>query len=146
MAVALLNASYEHLGVVTFTHAVGMLVRGVAVVEEQDGALTIGPYPRPVKIRLVRFVRATWLYKPAGFSKTGVLIRDQWTCAFCGGRATTVDHLRPKSLGGENSWLNCVAACVTCNGRKANRTPHAAGYKRLLRTPYVPRVVDLLNV
>jgi hypothetical protein len=143
--VVLLNASYEPLGGVAFRHAIGMLVRGVAIVEEAEGSLTFGPYPRPRVIRLVRFVATTWLYKPAGFSKPGVLARDKRTCAFCGGYATTVDHLRPKSLGGANSWLNCVAACKTCNGRKANRTPRAAGMKRLHCTPYVPRVIDLIN-
>ncbi len=143
--VVLLNASYERLGGVTFNHAVGMLVRGVAIVEEQDGDRTIGPYARPLVIRLVRFVATTWLYKPAGFSKPGVLVRDGRTCAFCGGYATTVDHIRPKSQGGTNTWLNCVAACVSCNGRKANRTPHGAGMTRLHRTPYVPRVIDLID-
>ncbi|MDO5287156.1 MAG: HNH endonuclease [Actinomycetia bacterium] len=143
--VRLLNASYEPLGGVSFQHAVGMLVRGVATVEEQDGDRTIGPYRWPVTIRLVRFVAATWLYRPAGFSKAGVLVRDHHTCAFCGQVATTVDHVRPRSQGGPSSWLNCVAACQTCNGRKANRTPYGAGMRRLHATPYVPRVIDLVS-
>ncbi len=145
MVVALLNASYEPLGAVTFKHAIGMLCRGVATVEEADGARTIGPFPRPVTIRLVRYVTTAWLYRPAGFTKAGVLVRDRRTCAFCGGHATTVDHIRPRSRGGASSWLNCVAACASCNGRKGDRTPYGAGMKRIRNQPYVPRLIDLLH-
>lgn len=142
--VALLNASFEPLGGVSFQHAIGMLVRGVAVVIEGDGDATIGPFPRPRVIQLVRYVAAHWLYRPAGFTKAGVLLRDKHICAYCGDRATTVDHLVPRSQGGPNAWTNCVAACRPCNGRKANRTPHGAGMQRLHGKASVPRVVDLL--
>ena len=107
MQVVLLNASYEPLGGVAFRHAVGMLVRGVATVEEQDGLLTFGPYPRPRVIRLVRFVATTWLYKPAGFSKPGVLARDRRTCAFCGGYATTASSGAPApAFAAGSPWLS----------------------------------------
>jgi hypothetical protein len=74
--VALLNASYEPLGKVTFQHAVRMLFREVALVEEQHGDRMIGPHPWPRVIRLVRYVTAHWLHRPAGWSRSGVLIRD----------------------------------------------------------------------
>ena len=38
-----------------------------------------------------------------------------------GGKADTVDHVVPRSRGGEHSWENCVAACGPCNHRKADR-------------------------
>ena len=47
-----------------------------------------------------------------------VLNRDAWTCAYCGGQANEVDHVYPKSRGGEDSLDNCVAACKDCNIRK----------------------------
>lgn len=47
-----------------------------------------------------------------------VLNRDAWTCAYCGGQANEVDHIYPKSKGGEDSLDNCVAACKMCNIRK----------------------------
>ncbi len=61
--VALLNASYEPLGKVTFQHAVRMLFREVALVEEQHGDRMIGPHPWPRVIRLVRYVTAHWLHR-----------------------------------------------------------------------------------
>jgi len=135
--VALLNASYEPLGRVTFQHAVRMLFREVALVEEQHGDRMIGPHPWPRVIRLVRYVAAHWLHRPATWSRAGVLTRDRHTCAYCGRHATTLDHVLPQSRGGGSTWLNTVAACASCNHRKANRTPHEAGL-RLHVTPYTP--------
>ena len=47
-----------------------------------------------------------------------VLARDANTCAYCGDVATEVDHVYPKSKGGEDTLDNLVAACRTCNVRK----------------------------
>jgi 5-methylcytosine-specific restriction endonuclease McrA len=140
--VSLLNASYEPLGQVSFKHAVRMLFREVALVEEQQGERMIGPHPWPRVIRLVRYVRAHWLHRPAGYSRAGVLVRDRHTCVYCGRHATTVDHVLPQSRGGASTWLNAVAACAPCNHRKANRTPAEAGL-RLRSTPYAPTRAQL---
>ena len=40
---------------------------------------------------------------------------------YCGGKADTVDHVVPRSRGGEHTWENCVAACSACNHRKADK-------------------------
>jgi 5-methylcytosine-specific restriction endonuclease McrA len=77
------------------------------------------------------------VHRPAGWSRSGVLVRDAQTCAYCGRHGTTVDHVLPLSRGGGSSWLNTVAACAGCNHRKANRTPAEAGM-RLRVTPYAP--------
>lgn len=140
--VTLLNASYEPLGKVSFKHAVLMLVREVATVEEGHQGRMIGPHPWPLVIRLVRYVAATWMYRPAGYSRTGVLKRDRYRCAYCGCHATTIDHLLPRSRGGAWTWQNTVAACEACNRRKANRTPAEAGM-RLLVVPLVPTRANL---
>jgi 5-methylcytosine-specific restriction endonuclease McrA len=140
--VALLNASYEPLGKVSFKHAVRMLFREVAQVEVQHGERMIGPHPWPRVIRLVRYVAAHWLHRPASYSRAGILARDRHTCAYCGRHATTVDHVLPQSRGGESTWLNAVAACAPCNHRKANRTPREAGL-RLRLTPFAPTRAQL---
>ena len=143
-AVALLNASYEPLGTVTFQHAVRMLFRQVALVEEAHGDKRIGPHPWPRVIRLVRYVAATWMHRPAAYSRAGVLVRDRHRCGYCGAHATTVDHLLPQSRGGDSTWLNTVAACASCNHRKAARTPGEARM-RLLTQPRVPTRAQLLT-
>lgn len=142
MQVALLNASYEPLGTVSFKHAVRMLFREVAIVEEGRADRMIGPHPWPVVIRLVRYVAAKWLYRPAAWSRQNLLRRDRYSCAYCGGRAETVDHVVPASRGGQWEWTNTVAACERCNNRKGDRTPAEAGMA-LRFDPYVPTRAQL---
>ncbi|MGO4258561.1 HNH endonuclease [Marmoricola sp. RAF53] len=142
--VMLLNASYEPLGNVSFPHAVRMLFREVATVEEGHDDRRIGPHPWPRVIRLIRYVAATWMYRPAGYSRDAVLRRDRRRCAYCGDHATTVDHLVPRSRGGGWTWLNTVAACPRCNHRKADRTPDEAGMA-LRVTPFVPTRAQLVG-
>ena len=50
-----------------------------------------------------------------------ILERDEETCHYCGGPATTVDHVRPKAAGGTDDEVNLVAACLRCNARKGAR-------------------------
>lgn len=142
-AVTLYNASFEPMGRVSFQHAVKMLFREVAVVHEPLGDRMIGPHPWPKAVRLVRYVAMHWMHRPAGYSREGVLKRDRRRCAYCGGHARTVDHVLPVSRGGPSSWLNVVAACSACNGRKGNRTPAEAGLVLLL-TPFHPTRAQLL--
>jgi 5-methylcytosine-specific restriction endonuclease McrA len=52
-----------------------------------------------------------------------ILERDAHRCRYCGGRATTVDHVRPVDQGGTDDAWNLVAACRTCNESKGARTP-----------------------
>lgn len=137
--VLVLNAGYEPLHRVSLRHAIHMLVREVAVVEESVGEKTFGPYPLPRVLRLVRYVTMRWRYRrdhAPSCTKAGVRARDG-RCAYCGGPADTVDHILPRSRGGSSSWLNLVAACGDCNARKADRTPAEAGMDLLL-TPHVP--------
>ena len=56
------------------------------------------------------------------------LRRMQPFCSTCGAREDlTVDHIVPVSKGGKSTFGNQVAACKSCNGFKANRTPRQAG-------------------
>ncbi|MEG3615727.1 MULTISPECIES: HNH endonuclease [Isoptericola] len=136
--VLVLNAGYEPLHRVSVKHAITMLVREVAVVEESVDGMSFGPYPLPRVLRLVRYVAMRWLYRGGRptVTKDGVKRRDG-ACAYCGGPAQTVDHVVPRSRGGDSSWLNLVAACRACNHRKANRTPLEAGMPLRL-TPRIP--------
>jgi 5-methylcytosine-specific restriction endonuclease McrA len=74
-------------------------------------------------------------------TKEMLLARDRYICAYCAQRfrfdQLDMEHIVPRSKGGEDSWMNLVAACKACNNRKADRTPEAAGMK-LHYVPYVP--------
>lgn len=48
-----------------------------------------------------------------------ILERDNYRCAYCGELARFVDHVLPRSKGGEATLDNGVAACRSCNGKKA---------------------------
>ncbi|WP_327066485.1 HNH endonuclease [Kitasatospora sp. NBC_01302] len=135
-----LNASYEPLSTVSLQRAVVLVLQDKAVVEQvhplramRAAGLSV-PVPRVIRLR--RYVRVPFRQR-APWSRRGVLVRDQHLCAYCGRRATTVDHVLPKSRGGADSWLNTVAACATDNQRKADRTPEQAGMA-LLRRPFEP--------
>ncbi|KAJ1684290.1 hypothetical protein LUZ63_020583 [Rhynchospora breviuscula] len=136
-AVIVLNASYERLHHVSFQHAVRMLFREVAVVEEALDDRMIGPHPWPKVVRLVKYVVTTWMHRPAVYGRAAVLRRDRHRCAYCGAVGNTLDHVLPLSRGGGSSWLNTVSACGPCNSRKADRTPEEAGM-RLRTRPWVP--------
>jgi 5-methylcytosine-specific restriction endonuclease McrA len=55
----------------------------------------------------------------------------------------TLDHIRPRSRGGRNTWGNTACACAPCNHRKGNRMPHEAGMKMLFE-PKTPRTNTLV--
>ena len=130
MDVLVINADLGPLHRVSLRHAVLMLVRRVAEVHEAHPDRLIGVYPVPTVVRLVRYVVTKWRYTAGpAWSRTGVLARDGYRCAYCGGHATTVDHILPRSRGGRNTWLNTVAACDGCNQRKGDRTPAEAGMR-----------------
>lgn len=138
MAVIVLNADYLAHQTVSVPHAVRMLHRKVAVVEEAAEGRLIGPYPWPKVIRLVRYVYARWIKQSDRFTRVGMLRRDKYICRYCRKYGDTVDHVIPESRGGATSWLNCVAACEACNAAKGNRTPKEAKMP-LLWEVYVPR-------
>ncbi|MDQ0786194.1 5-methylcytosine-specific restriction endonuclease McrA [Streptomyces sp. B3I7] len=141
-----LNASFEPLSTVTLNRAVVLVLQAKAVVEQAHpglrmrGALVDIPAPRV--IRLCRYVRVPFR-RQAPWSRRGVLVRDRHRCAYCGGRATTVDHVVPRSRGGEDTWLNTVASCAEDNHRKADRTPEQAGMPLLTR-PFEPTPADAM--
>lgn len=145
-AVVVLNADDTVLHTVSVKHAIGMLIREVAIVEEAQEGRAIGPYPWPRVLRLVRYVKTAFLYgRPPAWTKRGVLRRDRHVCAYCGGFADTVDHIVPQSRSGPNSWLNTIAACGPCNRRKADRTPEEAGMP-LRFTAYAPTRRELARL
>jgi 5-methylcytosine-specific restriction endonuclease McrA len=76
------------------------------------------------------------------FSRRNVFFRDGHCCQYCGRKFGThnlsLDHVLPRSRGGETSWENIVSACLKCNVRKGGRTPKEAGMK-LSQRPVRPK-------
>lgn len=74
-------------------------------------------------------------------NRRNIYARDRNHCQYCGKRYATselsLDHISPRSQGGESSWTNLVCCCVRCNAKKGGRTPAQAGM-RLIRKPVKP--------
>lgn len=74
-------------------------------------------------------------------SNKTLFARDRHVCAYCGVTFSnghlSRDHIHPVSRGGENTWMNCVTACIKCNTMKGARTPKEFG-KDLVYVPYEP--------
>lgn len=85
-------------------------------------------------------------YKRVELSRKNILRRDNGTCQYCGTKAgpLTIDHILPRSRGGEDSWENLVTACFSCNNKKGNRTPKEARMP-LINIPSKPHYVIYLN-
>lgn len=141
-SVTVLNADLEVLHTVTLNHAIRMVVRGVAEIHESADEM-IGIFIRPISVRLLRYVVTKWRYqRQPKWSKSGVLRRDNFMCAFCSGKATTIDHIVPRAQGGKNTWKNTIGACSPCNNKKRDRTPAEANMP-LLFAARVPEWTDL---
>lgn len=140
--VLILNASYEPLHRVSINHAIKMIVREVAVIEEASDEM-YGSFPKPLVLRLVRYVKMSWRKVSPRFSKSRLFERDSHRCGYCGKSANTVDHIIPRSLGGQTTWLNTIASCLKCNHKKGARTLEESGMK-LLFTPYEPTWYDFV--
>ena len=141
MAKALvLNATYEPLSIVSGRRAVVLLLREKADVIETSAAVWRSErqsVPVPSVIRLRTFVKVPYARR-IPLNRRAVFARDGGRCQYCAKPAENLDHVVPRSRGGQHAWENVVAACRRCNTRKGNQTPHEAGL-RLHRSPRAPR-------
>src|SRR5439155_23972556 len=119
--VLVLNASYEPINVCTMRRAAVLVLKARAEVIEQGlGARHSARlvFVRPCVIRLMRYVRVPRDVHRRKITRKAVLARDAWTCQYCGRQAhagLTVDHVIPRSRGGQSVWENIVASCGPCN-------------------------------
>lgn len=125
-----LNATYEPLCVVPLRRAVVLvLAEKAVVVAVGDGVLRSArqTIAVPSVVRLSRYVRVPYR-RAVPLTRRSVLERDGHRCAYCDGRADSIDHVVPRSRGGGHIWSNVVAACARCNHRKADRLLHELGW------------------
>ena len=73
--------------------------------------------------------------------------RDRHTCAYCGrtfgAKHLSRDHIKPRSRGGPDVWMNVVTACKDCNCDKDDQLLSECGMD-LLYLPYVPSHAEKL--
>ncbi|MBM9467159.1 HNH endonuclease [Nakamurella sp. YIM 132084] len=113
-----------------------MAGKAECVVEREDQTVIRSPSTVGVVPSVVRLHRYVPLPPPSTgpVTRLGILRRDGRRCAYCGASGETVDHVVPRSRGGSHSWENCVACCLRCNRRKADRLLAELGWT----LPFVP--------
>jgi 5-methylcytosine-specific restriction endonuclease McrA len=137
--VLVLNASYEPINVCTERRAVVMIFKGVARMEEHNGHVLHSAkvtMPAPSVIRLAEYRHIP--HERRSLSRKNILLRDQFTCQYCRKvfqpADLMLDHIVPRSAGGNSTWENLVACCKKCNHKKGSHSPEEAGMA-LLKKP-----------
>jgi len=138
--VLVLNANFEPINVCSMRRAIGLILteKAAMVVNGRGVIHTINrQLPRPSVIRLEHMIHRP---RPrVKLTRREVFRRDNYTCQYCGRHDTslTLDHILPKSLGGQHIWTNVVAACPGCNHRKGGRKLEEV-HMNLLHIPKEP--------
>lgn len=143
MAVLLLNASYEPLRVIPLRRALGLVVAGkVDMIAAGDGTLRTGGGAElvvPAVVRLRNMVRVPFS-NTVPLSRRAIEARDDRRCQVdgCDRSGVTVDHIVPRSRGGQHVWTNIALMCARHNSHKGDRLLVELGW-RLKREPVAPR-------
>ena len=122
-----LNQNYEAMSICNVQRAVILLFLGKAELVASKNSKKIRSVSRevpfPTIVRLMIYIRVP--YKKIVLSRKNILRRDGYKCQYCsrGDVTLTIDHIVPKSKGGDDTWENLVAACVNCNNKKGDHTP-----------------------
>jgi|TARA_R100000027_G_C2205104_1_gene81220 5-methylcytosine-specific restriction endonuclease McrA len=125
--VLVLNSSYEPLHFTNWKRAIILLFKEKAKVISQRVI-------RLVNYVVIPFRRMTNMYP----TRNLIYKRDRNKCQYCGAtKHLTIDHVIPKSKGGEDTWENLVVACSSCNVKKGDKLLEQTNMK-LQRTPRAP--------
>jgi len=84
-------------------------------------------------------------------TRKAIYERDRYTCYLCGKefneKKLSIDHIKPSSKGGGNTWENCITACKVCNYNKGDKTLSELGIKPKFQAyrPNLSNIAKLKN-
>jgi len=145
--VLVLNQSYEPISICSPRKAIVLIFLSKAEIIAEYPNKKIrtinNSYTFPSVIKLKTYIKIP--FKNVELSRKNIIKRDGNRCQYCGRKSLemTVDHIIPKSRGGQETWENLTSACIKCNNIKGNRTPEEAGMK-LLSKPRKPNHLTFL--
>ena len=119
----ILNSTFQPLSVASAKRSISLLLaKKINVIKESK--YEIRSENKIIKIPkvalLTYYVKAPYSRRVA-LNRSNIFIRDFYTCQYCGNNAESIDHIIPKSKGGEHEWSNVVACCKKCNLVKADK-------------------------
>ena len=147
MSALLLNATFEPLSVITTRRALLLVMSGKADMVEDSGdeiRSATRSHPIPAVVRLKNMVRIPF-QRTVPLNRRTLRVRDSGRCqvAGCARVGSTVDHLVPRSRGGQHTWGNTVLMCHNHNKVKGDRLLSEIGWtlKTAPRSPRGPWLV-----
>ncbi|MFH2218929.1 MAG: HNH endonuclease [Pseudomonadota bacterium] len=146
----LLNADYTFLNMVNWRRAMCLVAKGkVQILKQSERVIRTAEglaVKVPAVMKLIKLIRTLYISR-VPFSKKNVLVRDGFKCAYCGAERErlTIDHIIPKSRGGQTNFDNCVSSCKPCNNRKGGNTPREA-QMYLRAKAYQPTISEFLRL
>ena len=137
-----LDATYRPVGIVDCIEALVLCIVGKAVaVEEYEEDISSPSVTFKIPSVIVLKTIVKYFDYQISPNRTNIIWRDNNSCQYCSKKMQsselTMDHVLPKSRGGDNTWTNLVACCKKCNQKKRDRTPEEAGMK-LRKKPLKP--------
>lgn len=138
----ILNQSYQPLAVIPVSKAFVLVWLGKAdIIEIYDDLrlrTSTTSFECPSVIRLKKFSKIP--FRRVELNKKNVHKRDGNKCVYCGETENlTLDHVIPKSRGGQHTWDNLVTACMKCNNKKDNFLLEEIG----ITIPRIPKLTPL---
>lgn len=150
MKVLALSSNYEPVGVISWIRAVTLIFSNkVTTLEEYDHE--IRSPSMSMKAPSVVVYKNSYVGKHKNsirFSRKNVWLRDEGKCQYCLKHVTfstfTIDHVIPKTAGGQTAWNNVVTCCYSCNQKKGNKSLKEIGFK-LASIPKKPNRLPVVD-
>lgn len=128
--VVVFSKNYLPLARIPLKRAVVLLVTGQAETLDFSSTKLWEVRSPSIVLQVPEHIRLTggnperhWKVPPV--NRRDVFRRDNHTCQYCGStKHLTLDHVIPRSKGGQHVWDNVVTACAKCNSKKSDRFLH----------------------
>jgi len=133
--ILVLNSSYEPINFTNWKRAVILVLKDKVQVLSGRVVRLLNYIRIPVRNIMNNRPTRSQIYK-----------RDKNSCQYCGATTKlTIDHVIPRSKGGQDTWENLVVACSTCNVKKSDKLLEQTKLKlsKQPRAPYSTVAIDL---
>ncbi|MCP3933908.1 MAG: HNH endonuclease [Actinomycetia bacterium] len=138
--VLVLNATYEPISVVSSRRGLVLVLGGKAdaLAESQEVWHSERAVHCPPQVVRLRYYVKVPRRRRAPLHRRALFARDDHKCQYCDSVAECIDHVYPRSRGGQHVWENVVACCRRCNLAKGDKLLSDTSQFNLRRPPTAP--------